>query len=459
MERKLVKLWLSFLAGCALFSPVIAAADPLLEQTKQAGYSVPKKDLPAAAIVIEAENGQILWEQDAEKKIDPAELSNLMTIYLTLEAVKKGSFTMDTVVTATATHAAIAQLPELNNKPIIAGVAYSVRDLLQLTASTSSNVAAIMLSNLIAEQDSDFVGQMNAQAKKLGMTQTVFNTVSGIPASQFNAYYQPEGYELDASNQSTAKDLAILSYHLLRNHPEILTLTKESSFKVLPDSLYEETFKNNNLALPGKSFAVSGTDGLKISSSETFHSITTTRRKGMRVITVVLGVGKATQATSRRSLYAVNSTLIEKAFADYEYAEVLTAGEQFVNQQKVTVANDFYAVVKKGTTPELTIGQEFITLTDALPVIAKTTFPLAVSYTEDLSESKLRPVLLFLLESIRVTKLTIIALGWLVMGALFSVVALFIPRQEEEDTRQIVLYAGLGLVGLSLVTLFLQYLF
>jgi D-alanyl-D-alanine carboxypeptidase len=263
-------------------------AETLLEQVTQNNYNIPETDLPETGIVIEAENGQIFWEQDATKNIDAAELSNLMTIYLTLEAIQKGELSLDKKVIATQNDEAIGQIQSLNNNNIIAGIEYTVRDLLKLAVVPSSNVATLMLANLLEEQDGRFVTQMNNKAAELGMTQTTFNTATGIPAVQFNGYYQPEGYDFDAGNLTTATDLAILVYHLIREFSSILDITKELSFTVLPDSLYEETFETDNDSLYSRPFAFKGTDGLKTSQSTTgFNAITTAKQNGLRVITVI----------------------------------------------------------------------------------------------------------------------------------------------------------------------------
>nr|HPJ00185.1 serine hydrolase [Enterococcus sp.] len=171
---------LAFFYICTVTRPVIA--ETLLEQVTQNNYNIPETDLPETGIVIEAENGQIFWEQDATKSIDAAELSNLMTIYLTLEAIQQGELSLDKKVIATQNDEAIGQIQLLNNNNIIAGIEYTVRDLLKLAVVPSSNVATLMLANLLEEQDGRFVTQMNNKAAELGMTQTTFNTATGIPA-------------------------------------------------------------------------------------------------------------------------------------------------------------------------------------------------------------------------------------------------------------------------------------
>lgn len=478
MKTKKIGFLLSLLAFFYIMTttkPVVA--DTLLEQVNK-DYNVPKSDLPETGIVIEAENGQIFWEQDATKSINAAELSNLMTTYLVLEAIHNGTLSLETKVIATQNDEAIGQIKSLNNNNIIAGIEYTVRDLLKLAVTPSSNVATLMLANLLEEQDGRFVTKMNNKAVELGMTQTTFNTATGIPAVQFEGYYQPEGYDSNAENITTAKDLASLAYHLLRDFPSVLDTTKETSFTILPDSLYEETFQTDNDTLYGRPFAFKGADGLKTSHSEAgFNAITTARRNGLRLITVLTGVGDSAQPESERSLYPISNTLMEQIFDTYEYKEIVSAGQQEINDKTVLVENDWYAVVKKGSQPTFTLQGETLTLTDALPIISDTALPLSVSYREITSNIEKNidqhTFLAQLINVIEITKLTILALGTTFLGLIFLLMSIFIPIVPEDKEKlanrkrphtpplpmkKIMRWAGLAIFLVGIGILFVQYI-
>jgi D-alanyl-D-alanine carboxypeptidase len=467
---------LAFFYICTTTKLVIA--ETLLEQVTQNNYNIPETDLPETGIVIEAENGQIFWEQDATKNIDAAELSNLMTIYLTLEAIQKGELSLDKKVIATQNDEAIGQIQSLNNNNIIAGIEYTVRDLLKLAVVPSSNVATLMLANLLEEQDGRFVTQMNNKAAELGMTQTTFNTATGIPAVQFNGYYQPEGYDFDAGNLTTATDLAILVYHLIREFSSILDITKELSFTVLPDSLYEETFETDNDSLYSRPFAFKGTDGLKTSQSTTgFNAITTAKQNGLRVITVITGVGNVLRPESKQAVFPISNTLTEQVFDNYEYKEIISAGQQELNKQTIQVENDWYAVVKKGEQPTFSLKDNQLTLTKSLPIISDSVSPLTASYREVTSpiekNIEQHTFLAKIVNVVEITKLTILALGIALLGLIFLLMSFFIPIVPDEKrknthqkrsrisflpTKKIIRWVGIGFCFIGFSILCIQYI-
>lgn len=433
LKSKLLKLLFGFLIVLGLgHTPVLA--DDLLDKAQQAGYRLTETDLPETGIVIEATNGQIIWEKNAEQIIDASELSNLMTIYLTLEAIENGTLTMDKKITATANHEAISAL-EMKNTAISSGVEYTVKELIQLALIPSSNVASVMLSNVQDEQDASFVTKMNDKAKELGMTQTSFNTATGTPAIQFEGYYQPYGFDLYSGNQTTAKDLATLTYHLLQKFPDILDLAKAEKFTILPNSLYEETIENDNESLPKGTNSLKGVDGLKTGSNETgYQSIVTARQDGLRVITVLTGVGDSWNPETKPALFQLSNTLIQDVFNNYEYTEILAAGEQTINDEKLQVENDFYAVIKKEENASFVATDGTIEWMNHLPLVADTVAPVTMAYkpVED-SGLETHSFLISLISAVEITKLTILSVGLVFLGLIFILMSFFIPRAKQEE--------------------------
>ena len=102
-----------------------------------------------------------------------------------------------------------------------------------MTVVPSSNVSTLMLANLMSNNDPDaFIERMNAKAKELGMTNTVWNNPSGAAISTLQGYYQVNNYPNDAANQTTARDLGILVYHFINQYPDILNYTNQAQVTV-----------------------------------------------------------------------------------------------------------------------------------------------------------------------------------------------------------------------------------
>nr|HPI99327.1 DUF1958 domain-containing protein [Enterococcus sp.] len=281
-----------------------------------------------------------------------------------------------------------------------------------------------------------------------------------------------------AGNLTTAKDLAILIYHLIREFPSILDTTKELSFTVLPDSLYEETFETDNDSLYSRPFAFKGTDGLKTSQSTTgFNAIMTAKQNGLRVITVLTGIGDVLRPESKQALFPISNTLMEQVFDNYEYKEIISAGQQELHKQTIQVENDWYAVIKKGEQPTFTLKDNQLTLTEALPIISDSVAPLTASYREVTlpveKNIEQHTFLAKIVNVVEITKLTILALGIALLGLIFLLMSFFIPIVPDKKrknthqkrsrisllpTKKIIRWVGIGFCLIGFSILFIQYI-
>ena len=307
---------------------------------------------PKSSLIVDANTGNILWQDNIDEVRDPASMSKLMTLYLVFEAIQQGKLSENTVIKATPRDQAIANIYEISNNKIVAGVDYTVSELITMTAVPSSNATTVMLANYLSNSNPDtFLDMMNAKAKELGMTNTKWFNASGAAAVSFKGLYTPQRYDNNAANQTTARDLAILSYNFVKNYPNILNYTNKSVVTVKKGTPYEETFETYNYSLPGARYAIKGVDGLKTGSSPrgAFNYIATIKRGKQRLISVIMGVGNWSDQDGEYYRHPFGNALIEKAYADYEYKKVFNAGEQEINGKTYKLSKDLYATVKKGT--------------------------------------------------------------------------------------------------------------
>jgi D-alanyl-D-alanine carboxypeptidase (penicillin-binding protein 5/6) len=135
-----------------------------------------------------AQSGQILYQYNANQKWYPASMTKLMTMYLTLEAVKKGDLSLKDKVKITQDHYRMSTLPELSNTKLYPGETYTIKELLQITVSNSSNAAALILANEVSDNTSDFTDKMNEKAKEIGMKDTHFVNPTGAENKQLKDF-------------------------------------------------------------------------------------------------------------------------------------------------------------------------------------------------------------------------------------------------------------------------------
>ena len=374
MKKKLLVLGMVLLT---LLQPLAIAADELVDLTKKMypNDNVQAYNRPKSSLVIDANTGDVLWKDNIDEVRDPASMSKLMTLYLLFESMKQGKVSKDAVVTATASDQAISKIYEISNNNIVAGVDYTVPELITMTVVPSSNVATIMLANLMSNNNPDaFIDRMNEKAKELGMTNTTWNNPSGAAISTFQGLYNSYNYPNEMANQTTARDLAILVYHFIKEYPDILNYTNQAKVTVKEGTPYEETFDTYNYSLPGAKYALKGVDGLKTGSSPrgAFNYIATIKRGNQRLISVVMGVGDWSDQDGEYYRHPFGNALIEKAFADYRYKKLLDKGVQTIDGKTYTLDQPFYATVKKGEeNPKLVVKNGLVEADSGLMTLSE----------------------------------------------------------------------------------------
>jgi D-alanyl-D-alanine carboxypeptidase (penicillin-binding protein 5/6) len=222
------------------------------------------------AIVIDQDQGQVLFEDQPDAVGYPASMLKLVTMYVTLDNIQKGAIKLDDMVkvTAEASRMGGSQVYLAENE------VFSVEELLYALMVQSANDAAVALAVYQAGTKEAFVELMNQKAQELGMNDTTFTSVHGLPPGRGQ---QPD--------RTTARDFAKLSRALIKAHPEALQYTSTDVREFRPTKPF--IMRNHNPLL--KDFE--GCDGLKTGyyRDAGFSIAATAERNGVRVIAVVMG--------------------------------------------------------------------------------------------------------------------------------------------------------------------------
>ena len=240
-----------------------------------------------SAILMEKETGTILYEQDARAQYEPASVTKIMTLLLTMEAIDAGQLGWDDMVTA-STHAISmggSQIWLKENEQL------SVRDMVKAVTVVSANDCAVALAEHIAGSEDAFVARMNQRAAELGMEHTTFLNCTGLPA---------------AGHETCAYDIALMSRELILNHPEIREFTT-----IWMDTLRDGQFQLSNTNKLIRYY--DGATGLKTGYTATaLHCLSATaERDGMELIAVVM---HAPTSTDR---FESAKALLSYGFANY----------------------------------------------------------------------------------------------------------------------------------------------
>ena len=367
------------LSLACLCSPLLAKADDLYQQedimsiTEKSGTSVDEFFRPKADIVVDAHTGAIVYGDNIDAPRDSGSMAKLMSVYVLLRAIQEGQLDYDTLITATDTDVIISQNQKLSNSPIVAGAKYKVSTLLNMIFVPSSSAATIMIANKVSGGDPDkFLDLMNQRAQEIGMTNTKWNNPNGAPTAVLDGYYNPTRYDQNAINQTTARDMAILAYHMVNEFPEILNYTKNAKITLFQGTDYEETHENYNYSLEGGRYSLKGADGLKTGSSPTadYNYTLTVNRGNQRFVQVIMGVGHYDVEIAESLRHVIGNALIERLYQDYEYKEVLPAGDHIIQGQTYHLEKPFYATVKRGTNPEISVQNGQLQIANGLQTVS-----------------------------------------------------------------------------------------
>jgi D-alanyl-D-alanine carboxypeptidase len=216
-----------------------------------------------SAILMNMTDGKILYEQNADKPLQPASLTKVLSLFLTYEAMGQGkvSWSDPVVVSQTARQAGGSRMY------IEAGETVPLEVLIKGMTVISANDASVAVAEHVAGNVDRFVERMNHKAGELGMSHSSFRNPNGMPAEgQF----------------TTARDMLTLANAYLRRFPGSLALHSMRFYS------YKNISQHNCNALLKKYPDV---DGLKSGfvRAAGYHLIVTARRGNTRLIAVVMG--------------------------------------------------------------------------------------------------------------------------------------------------------------------------
>ena len=301
-----------------------------------------------AALLMEKETGQVLFAKEEHQRLEPASVTKIMTLLLTMEAISRGELRYEDTVTVSKNAASMGG----SQVYLSEGEQITVEELLKAVCVSSGNDASVALAEQVSGVTELFVQQMNNRAKELGMVDTCFLNPTGLPA---------EGHV------TSAYDIALMSRELILRHPDLRRFT----------TIWMDTIRGGEFGLSNTNKLIrfyEGATGLKTGSTDAagYCISATAERSGMELIAVVLG-GETSQQRFEDAKTLLNYGFSTYALADVTPAErqtvpvklgrapsveaVLEAGKLLVGKgqagslsQTVTLREDLVAPVEKGQT-------------------------------------------------------------------------------------------------------------
>ncbi|EHW0638806.1 D-alanyl-D-alanine carboxypeptidase [Vibrio parahaemolyticus] len=330
--RKITLFNTTFLTGLATFSHFAFAAPtvvPNAPELSSRGY-----------VLMDYHTGKVLVERDADKRLNPASLTKLMTAYVAGQEVNAGNISLDDQVVISR-NAWAKNFPDSSKMFIEVNTSVSLSDLYRGLVVQSGNDASVAIAEHVAGSEAGFVSLMNSWASQLGLTNSSFNN--------------PHGLDSDGL-YSTPHDIAKLGQAIIRDLPDIYPMYSETSFTYNGITQY-----NRNGLLRDRSMNV---DGMKTGyTSGAGYSLATSATNGdMRLIAVVMG------AKSQSVRESESKQLLSYGFRFYDTLMPTAAGTDIANARvwmgqkdelKVGVNRDVYLTLPKGDVNKLKAEVEY----------------------------------------------------------------------------------------------------
>lgn len=294
-------------------------------------------------ILMDYNSGAVLASLNPDQRQYPASLTKMMTAYVVGDAIKQGKVRNSDMVTVTENSWA-QKFPGSSLMFLDLNTQVSVGDLMKGLIIVSGNDAAVALAEHTSGSQQAFIDQMNKYAQQFGLKNTYFTTVHG----------------LDDPNQfSSARDMAIIGTHVIRDQPEEYKIYAEKEFKYN----IKKPQPNRNGLLWDKTMNV---DGMKTGHTDKagYNLVASATNSNTRLISVVMGVPtyKGREVESKK--------LLQWGFANFETVKSLPAGQAIkeesvyygdANKVQLGSVQDSFITIPKGKSADLKARYELDT--------------------------------------------------------------------------------------------------
>ncbi|WP_246191460.1 D-alanyl-D-alanine carboxypeptidase [Aureimonas leprariae] len=216
-----------------------------------------------SAFVIDANNGKVLYSDDADDLRYPASLTKMMTLYMLFEAMEQGRMSLSTPMNVSA-YASARPPTKLRLKP---GSTLTAQEAILGLVTLSANDAAVVIAEHLGGSEARFAQMMTAKARQLGMSRTTFRNANGLP---------------NEGQHSTARDMATLGMALREHFPKQYRYFATKSFDFRGRTI------NSHNRLVGR---VKGVDGIKTGyiNASGFNLVTSLYDGDRKLVGVVFG--------------------------------------------------------------------------------------------------------------------------------------------------------------------------
>lgn len=337
--RKVTKQMMAGLMAAGVLASVgtsasAALVDPGLQSTK-------------AGVVVDAQTGQVIADQNGTERLPIASTTKLITMYMVKEAIKSGKISLSQKVKVPEDIAAFSQDLSVANTPMTAEKTYTVQQLIDAMMVPSSNGAALLLANLLGGSQAKFEKMMEAKLESWGIAGVKIYSPSGLTNGDMKKFKDASA-EDDVENEMSARELAVVARRLVVDFPDVLKTAQQKTVEFPAVSGGTETMNNTNELLGNETFDLNWL-GLKTGTTPNAggNFVGVTKIQGRPVVSVVLNSGDNADAAAK---FNATLTMVKKADDTVKVQKVASGLKPAKNTVSVLTAKDGKVSYKtKGT--------------------------------------------------------------------------------------------------------------
>ena len=300
-----------------------------------------------AAITMDAQTGQILYQKNANQLLAVASCTKILTLAVIEQDIANGHLKWDQKVKIDKHIAKMSTDWHFSNVELKKGHSYTIRQLAESMMIVSADGSSAALAIADAGSTKAFNKKMVAVAKKAGVHDAKIYNMIGLSNGEMGAY-GIKGISKNTENAFSAKDMALIARYLVNTYPETLNITKQlkAEFKVDDQQKFEMLNINGMLPNNGEAPKNGVMDGLKTGSTDKAGNcfVGTGIFNNRRLITVVLGTDKHDFSKQ----FKVTNKMLDQVQAAYEPVGVNKLTDLKGTKDKVTVAHSKQKSVRVG---------------------------------------------------------------------------------------------------------------
>ena len=337
--RKVTKQMMAGLMAAGVLASVgtsasAALVDPGLQSTK-------------AGVVVDAQTGQVIADQNGTERLPIASTTKLITMYMVKEAIKSGKISLSQKVKVPEDIAAFSQDLSVANTPMTAEKTYTVQQLIDAMMVPSSNGAALLLANLLGGSQAKFEKMMEAKLESWGIAGVKIYSPSGLTNGDMKKFKDASA-EDDVENEMSARELAGVARRLVVDFPDVLKTAQQKTVEFPAVSGGTETMNNTNELLGNETLDLNWL-GVKTGTTPNAggNFVGVTKIQGRPVVSVVLNSGDNADAAAK---FNATLTMVKKADDAVKVQKVASGLKPAKNTVSVLTAKDGKVSYKtKGT--------------------------------------------------------------------------------------------------------------